>query len=120
MFTVVPKTMDWDEEENLFETTCKILKGTRSKFKQEEIRTSQKLASGKLYLLPENQFTPIELLPFVQMREAPLTQQNACYFYNRIEGEKVRLVSYHYDKEEEVFIERESMASFIQLLNPSD
>lgn len=119
LFTVVPKTMDWDEEENLFETTCKILKGTRSKFKQEEIRTSGKLASGKLYLLPENQFTPIELLPFVQMREAPLTQQNACYFYNRIEGDKVRLVSYHYDKEEEVFIERENMASFIQLLNPS-
>lgn len=120
LFTVVPKSMDWDEEENLFETTCKILKGTRSKFKQEEIRTSQKMSSNKLYLLPENQFRPIELLPFVQMREAPRTQQNACYFYNRIEGDKVRLVSYHYDKEEEVFIERENMASFIQLLNPSD
>lgn len=120
LFTVVPKTMDWDEGENLFETTCKILKGTRSKFKQEEIKTSRRLSSGKLYLLPENQFRPIELLPFVQMREAPRTQQNACYFYNRIEGDKVRLVSYHYDKEEELFIERENMASFIQLLNPSD
>ena len=120
LFTVIPKTMNWDEEDELFETTCKILKGTRSKFKQEEVKTYSQLASGKMYLMPDNQFSPIELLPFVQMREAPKTQQNACYFYNRIEGDKVRLVSYHYDKEEEVFIERENMASFIQLLNPSD
>lgn len=120
LFTTIPKTMGWDENENLFETTCKLLKGTRSKFNQIEVKTSKVLASEKMYLLPHNQFQPIELLPFVQMREAPKTQQNACYFYNRIEGNQVRLVSYHYDKEEEVFIDLENISSFLNMLNPTD
>jgi hypothetical protein len=120
LMTIVPKSMGWNDEDNVFQTTCKLLKGSRSKFNQIEVQTNKPMAEGKLYLLPTNQFKPIELLPFVQMRQAPRTEQNACYFYNRIEGNKVRLVSYHYDKEEEVFIDLENISSFLDILNPTD
>ena len=114
----VPSTMDWDETLNVFTTTCKILKGTRSKFNQTEVATNKQLSSKKLYLLNENEFTPIEILPLVQMRETPKTEHNACFFYNRIDGNQVRLVSYHFEKEAELFDPKEDISFVFDILNP--
>lgn len=120
LIKAVPKSMSWNDEDNIYLTTCSLLKGTRSKFNQIEVQTNIPISENNLYLLPANQFKPIKMLPFVQMRQAPRTEHNACYFYNRIEGDKVRLVSYHYDKEEEVYIDLSNISSFLEILNPTD
>jgi len=118
LLSPLPKTMDWDDELEVFNTTCLLLKGTRSKFNQIEIQTNRELSSKKLYLLHDFQFSPLEVLPLVQMRETPRTEQNACYFYNRIDGDKVRMVSYHFDKESELYDPIAPILDVFKILNP--
>lgn len=109
-------SMSWDRGTQMFTTTCQILKGTRTQFRQIEVQTNSPMDEEHLYIIHNSQFTPIELLPFVQMRESPKTEQNACYFYNRIDKTQVRFVSYHFDKEAEVFDSKESINEYLELL----
>lgn len=76
--------------------------GTRQPFKQSLVETTIPLDNQKLYLRHGNNLEPMELLPFVRMMPSPSTQQNACYFYNKVDGENVRWVSYHFDRESDI------------------
>jgi hypothetical protein len=44
---------------------------------------------------------PLQLLHFVRMLPAPDTEEIACYFFNRLEKNGVRWVSYHFEKDAE-------------------
>ena len=116
----IPNRMSWDDESDTYSTVCQLLSGTRAKFKQIEVQTSVPLSAKKMYILHDDQFTPIEILPFVQMRQAPRTEQNACYFYNRVEKNQIRMVSYHHDREAELHDPLEGMKDVVELLNPID
>jgi len=60
------------------------------------------MEEDQLYLLHKDQLKPVKLLPFVQLRGSPEEEKNAIYFYNRCEGDNIRLVSYHYEKQGEL------------------
>jgi len=81
---------------NIFTCKVKELIGTRTPFNEVEIKSAIPLATDKLYLV-HGKNKPIELLPLIKY------QQDACYFYNRIEGEKIRWVSYHYEQQAEIY-----------------
>jgi hypothetical protein len=86
---------------------------------EEVVETLSPMDKQKLYLLHQNQYQPIELLPFFRLMESPKTQQNACYFYNRLgEGEDVRWVSYHFNREAELFRPDNELRSALSLLEP--
>ena len=40
----------------------------------------------------------LELLPLIKVKQ----DVNACYFYNRIENNNVRFISYHFEPEPEI------------------
>ncbi len=71
-------------------------------FKQSSAKTLVPMDTQKLYLLHENQNQPVELLPFFKLMESSKTQQNALYFYSRVEGDEVNWVSYHFVPEAEM------------------
>jgi len=75
---------------------------------------------SKMYALHFQQQHPVELLPFVRLMEGPKTQANAVYFYNRMLGNEVRWVSYHFDKESEIISPDNAVNSAVKLLMPSD
>jgi hypothetical protein len=55
----------------------------------------------RLYIVNRDQGSALKLLPLVQMGPLPQSAQNACYFFNRTEGDGARFVSYHFaDKPE--------------------
>lgn len=76
--------------------------GRTGTFKELTVETIKPMAENSLYLLKAESFLPIKLLPFIKMLESPKTQQNACYFYNRLEGKEFRWISYHFEKEAEL------------------
>jgi hypothetical protein len=78
------------------------LSGTRPIFRQVTVETVQPMDATKTYLLERGQLNPIALLPFVRMLPSPQTENNACYFFSRIEHGGVRFVSYHFEHEAEV------------------
>jgi type III restriction enzyme len=74
--------------------------------------------SSKKYLI-HNTNQPLELLPFFDIIESPEKQQEACYFYNRYNPKdgQARFVSYHFEKEAEIFVSSEKIESKLRLLN---
>lgn len=109
-----------DYSEGVFYYQARALVGTRTPFKKVAVETLTPMDKRKLYLLHENQKRPVELLPFFKLMESPRTQQNACYFYNRILGDEVRWVSYHFDSDAEVICPDDEVHSALSLLRPAD
>ncbi len=74
------------------------------------------MEDGQLHLLASGGNRALSLLPFIGM-SSPTSAQNACYFYNRRQGEKLRFVSYHFETEAEVievFSDTESALKLIE------
>ena len=118
LIRVVPSTMDFDEENEIYKTTSNLIKGTRSLFNKEDILTNRPLSSKQLYILHDDAYRAIKVLPLIQMRASPKSEQNAVYFYNRIDGESVRMVSYHFEKESEFNDNLDSFENALNILNP--
>lgn len=77
------------------------LMGSRQIFKQEAIVTSEVMEANELYFYYNVTQRPLELLHFVRMLPAPDNEEIACYFFNRLEGQNVRWVSYHFERHAE-------------------
>ena len=98
----------------------KALMGTRTTFKKESVKTLTPMDKQELYLIHDNQLKPIKLLPFIRLMESPKTQQNACYFYNRLNKEGVRWVSYHFESEAEIVCPDDEIRSTLLLLRSAE
>ena len=61
--------------------------------RRQQIKLAEALDTSRLYLLNVGNPGALELLPFVRVT-AGSTGQDACYFYNRVEGAEIRWVSY--------------------------
>ncbi|RQD82000.1 MAG: hypothetical protein D5R96_06105 [Methanocalculus sp. MSAO_Arc2] len=83
--------------DGIFTYQVKSLTGSRPRFQVTTISSLIPLDTRKLYLYPRDSGEPLELLPFFRLVEHPATGEPAWYFYNRIEGKRVRWVSYHYE-----------------------
>ena len=96
------------------------LMGSHTTFKEEEIRTIIPLDISKNYILFEDNPEPLELIPFVKFMSTPESEETACYFYNRIEKNKIRWVSYHFEKESEIMSEDKALTAFISNFENQD
>ena len=89
--------------------SAEVALGTRSPFATRVFSVGDLMVDGELYLVRDGSQSPLRLGQFVQLRAAPLTAQYTSYFYNRMEGATVRMVSYQYGPETEL---RDDLASF--------
>lgn len=89
--------------DGIYNYRARLLRGYATPFARTSVQTRVPMDSRKLYILHENQLQPLELLPFVQLGSSPESEQNACYFYNRLEEDRARYVSYHFGDESEIF-----------------
>jgi hypothetical protein len=83
----------------VFQYSAEKLMGSRQIFKQTTVTTTEVMDANELYCYDVVTQRPLQLLPFVRMLAAPETEEVACYFYNRLEKNGVRWVSYHFEKE---------------------
>lgn len=81
---------------NVVENDVRILMGSNSEFLSETREMSTLLYVERLYLCNRRFGNALPLLPLVQVGPSPKSARNACYFFNRIEGDLARFVSYHY------------------------
>ena len=90
-----------DFMEGIYDFTVNSLMGAHMIFRKEQIKSVIPMDKTKLYLLDKNTLTPLEMLPFFRIRPSPKTDENACYFYNRVDKDAVRWISYHFEQEAE-------------------
>ena len=113
-----PESSEYSE--GIFSYQVKDLRGTRTPFKKESVKTLTPMDKQELYLIHDNQLKPIKLLPFIRLMKSPKTKQNACYFYNRLNKEGVRWVSYHFESEADVIRPDDEIMSTLLLLRPAE
>jgi hypothetical protein len=77
------------------------LTGSRQIFKQIELETPAVRDANELYLFDSGTRQPLQLLHFFRMMSSPETDEAACYFYNRLEKDGIRWVSYHFEGKSE-------------------
>ena len=81
---------------NSFENEVAVLMGSNSEFLKEKRFMSEYLEVDTLYLASKNYSKALRLLPFIQIGSSPPSVKNACYFFNRLEKDEARFVSYHF------------------------
>lgn len=98
-------------ESGLYKSRCSLLMGTRSTFKEIAVKTMSGIDINQLYLIEEGHYEPLEILPFIRLLPSPNTNENVCYFYNRIDKNGVRMVSYYFDRDSEINIPEDNISS---------
>ena len=102
-----------------FEWKVKCLMGTRTIFPEEHIRTSVPMETERLYWLDRASSVPLELLPFFRIMPSPESEENACYFYNRVQKDGIRWVSYHFESKSEDVRPDDNLTAVLQELEAS-
>lgn len=80
--------------EGMFQHKAKLLMKTPYPFKEITVTLAEAMDCDHLYLRDRNERKALRLLPLIKFYSCP---QLACYFYNKTEGDRVNLVSYHYE-----------------------
>ena len=101
---LIVKPGDMRREGQLFQHRVEVLMGRDMIFRSAEVSSTIAMDSNQLYLLDALQEhpVPVELIPFMRIKASPGSQANTCYFYNRIDEDRVRLVSYHFEQEADI------------------
>jgi len=102
--------------EGLYAINGERLMGVPYPFKSIKFQASMPLEDGQLYLLGEEERLALKLLPLVKVGPSPETAQNACYFYNREQDDRVKFVSYHFEDKPELVDAFEETAKAIRLI----
>lgn len=85
----------------VFENEIAVLMGSNNEFLKETRSMATWLDVERLYLSKKNSGGALLLLPLVQVGPSPQSAKNACYFFNRLEEDGARFVSFHFaDKPE--------------------
>jgi hypothetical protein len=103
----------------IFDLTATILTGANSAFRRKQLKLTDALDATLLYLLNDGSLRALELVPFIRVL-AGKTGQDACYFYNRLEGVEVRWVSYHFHADPELLLPDEDVVDLLATLEPSE
>ena len=88
-----------------FHLEAKRIMGTRTPFQTETVVVSEGMEDAQLYLKSPDEPRGLQLLPLVKVMPSPRTEDNACYFYNRIQNDGIRFLSYYFEAEPEIVSE---------------
>lgn len=114
LLMLMPSSMEF--EHGIYMTASKAIIGTRTPFDSISVRSSHPMAKNHLYLMGRGDEIALELQPLLRIMPSPLSEENACYFYNRREDGKARFVSYHFDADADVLIDAPDTLAFLDEL----
>jgi len=98
-------------------TSVERLTGSRSLFRQDTIQLRQWPEDGCLYMLERDAGLVLKLASLFRLRRTPESIEDAAYFYDRIEKDGIRWISYAYESAPEVV---EPDADTIELIKQLD
>jgi hypothetical protein len=104
----------------VFDLTAAILTGTNPTFRKKQVQLAQPLEASRLHLLNDNSPQALELIPLIRVIAGNKTGEDACYFYNRLEGDEVRWVSYHFHADPELILPDDDVTELVIRLLPCE
>lgn len=100
--------------------TVKRIVGSRTPFEKEKIALKQQMEDGVMHLASPSDGTACPLVPFIRLGASPADAKNACYFFSKREGEKIKYVSYHFTEKPEIETEAAETQEFLGVLLGAD
>ena len=121
----------WDRIEMIQCLNCKprqvkcdnevaVLVGSNNEFLKEVRPMSSWLYVDRLYMVSGKRDRALLLLPLLQIGPSPASAKNACYFFNRLDKEGARFVSYHFVDEPEREDLSDATSAAIRLLTEAN
>ena len=86
----------------VYQYDAERIMGRSSIFEHVKTSTSRPIEEGRLFLLANDSSTPVILAPLVVVGPSPQKANNAAYFYNKIHGDDLLFISYHFAPEAEM------------------
>lgn len=102
--------------QGVFENEVAVLIGSNSEFLKESRSMSSWLDVERLYLASRDSGRALLLMPLMQVGPSPSSAKNACYFFNRVEKDGARFISYHFVDQPELKDRSEDTSAAIRLL----
>lgn len=99
-----------------FDNEVAVLVGSNSEFLKESRSMSSWLDVERLYLASRDTGRALLLLPLMQGGPSPTSAKNVCYFFNRVEKDGVRFISYHYVDQPEFKEQSDDTSAAIRFL----
>lgn len=100
----------------IFDLTATILTGTNPAFRKKQIQLTQPLDATRLYMLNDGNSNALQVVPFIRLIAGSKTGQEACYFYNRLQEQEVRWISYHFHAEPELVLPDTETTKLVNML----
>jgi hypothetical protein len=100
----------------VFDNELAVLVGSNSEFLKESRSMSSWLDVERLYLVSRGSGRGLALLPLIQIGPSPASAKNACYFFNRVEKDGARFISYHFVDQPEVKDQSADTSAAIRLV----
>ncbi len=101
----------------MFDNDVAVLVGSNSEFLKVTRQMSSFLYVERLYLASRDSGRALLLLPLIQVGPSPTSAKNACYFFNRVEKDGARFISYHFEDQPERTDKSDDMATAILLFS---
>jgi len=103
-----------DHYDGIFTYEISILMGTRTPFLRQQYDLLSPMDANTLHFIHDNSRRPFKLVPFFQITDSPQSAKNACYFYNRLDGDQAKFISYHFDTIPEKMIRDNRLLNLIR------
>lgn len=71
----------------------------------------------RLYLVSRDSGRALLLLPLMQIGPSPSSARNACYFFNRVDKDGARFISYHFMDQPELKDQSDETSAAIRFLS---
>jgi hypothetical protein len=101
----------------VFDNEVAVMMGSNSEFLNKTRPMATWLDVEVLYLSQKESGRALKLLPLIKVGPSPRSARNACYFFNRLEGEGARFVSYHFTDKPELTGQFDEAAETIKILS---
>jgi serine/threonine protein kinase len=102
----------------VYDLTATILTGPNPTFRRKQIQVEEPLDASRLYLLNDGSTRALALVPLIRVMAGSKTGQDACYFFNRLQGSEVRWVSYHFHAEPEIVLPDPDVLELLEDMSP--
>lgn len=83
----------------VFRCRVRRVMGSNPQLEHDHVDLATPATTGRLYFHNPGHSKALELLPFIQVQDAP---QPASYFYNRVDGRESQFVSYQFAAQSEI------------------
>jgi len=101
----------------ILESEVAILMGSNNEFLKETRAMTTLLDVDRLYLSNRDSGKALKLLPLIRVGPSPQSAKNECYFFNRLERDGARFVSYHFTDKPDITGQFDEAIETIKLLS---